>query len=216
MTKHFFSVIITTYNRSEVLIKALKSLIDQSESDWEAIIVDDGSTDDTYSRVAKYLQTHSNITYIKQENKGEEGAKNTGIHAARGRYITFLDSDDTYHPDHLKIRKAILQKQPKTDLLHGGVGIIGDEYVPNRFNPKEKIHLSECVIGGTFFIRRKLIIALKGFQRVPIGTDADLFERIYNSGAEIQKVNHPTYLYNRQLQNSLTHSFYQKHNMGSE
>lgn len=194
------------------MISALESLIAQTESDWEAIIIDDGSTDDTYLRVGKYLEAHSNIFYIKQENKGEEGAKNTGIHAAGGKYITFLDSDDSYHRDHLKIRKSILEKHPQIDLLHGGVEIIGDEYVPNRFDPNKKIHLSECVIGGTFFIRRKLLLALNGFQRVPIGTDADLFERIYEHGAKIRKVHHPTYIYNRQLPDSLTHSFQRKFN----
>ena len=212
MANCFFSVIITTYNRSEILIKALESLIAQTESDWEAIIIDDGSTDDTYSRVSEYLEAHSNILYIKQENKGEEGAKNAGIRAAGGTYITFLDSDDSYHRDHLKIRKSILEQHPQIDLLHGGVKIIGDEYVPNRFDPNKKIHLSECVIGGTFFIRRKLVLALDGFQRVPIGTDADLFERIYDYGAKIRKVDHPTYIYNRQLPDSLTHSFSQKYN----
>lgn len=211
MANCFFSVIITTYNRSEVLVRALESLIGQTELDWEAIVVDDGSTDDTFSVVDKYLNLHPNIFYIKQENKGEEGAKNAGIKAARGTYITFLDSDDSYHRDHLKIRKAILQRHPQIDLLHGGVEIIGDEYVPDRFDPKKNIHLSECVIGGTFFIRRKLVLALNGFQRVPIGTDADLYERIYDQGAEIRKINHPTYIYNRELPDSLTHSFSRKH-----
>lgn len=212
MPNYFFSVIITTYNRSKILIRALESLSAQTESDWEAIIIDDGSTDDTCSRVSEYLEAYPNIFYIKQENRGEEGAKNTGIRAADGNYITFLDSDDAYHPNHLKIRKSILEKHPQIDLLHGGVEIIGDEYVPNRFDPNEKIHLSECVIGGTFFIRRKLALALNGFQRVPIGTDADLFERVYDYGAKIRKVDHPTYIYNRELPDSLTHSFNQKLN----
>ena len=121
MANCFFSVIITTYNRSAVLGGALESLIAQTESDWEAIIIDDGSTDDTYLRISEYLGAHSNILYIKQENKGEEGAKNAGIRAASGTYITFLDSDDLYHRDHLKIRKSILLRHPQIDLLHGGV-----------------------------------------------------------------------------------------------
>lgn len=212
MTTRFFSVIITTYNRSMLLTRALNSLVAQTECDWEAIIVDDGSTDDTFLQVDKYLQLHSNITYIKQENEGEEGAKNTGIRAATGSYITFLDSDDLYHRSHLNIRKSILQKNPQIDLLHGGVEIIGDEYVPNRLDPINKIHLSKCVIGGTFFIRRALILSLNGFLRVPIGTDADLYQRVCELGAEILKVDHPTYIYNRQLGDSLTHSFHQKYN----
>lgn len=210
MIDSFFSVIITTYNRSRVLTNALESLISQSESDWEALIVDDGSTDDTHSVVQKYLEAYP-ISYIKQENKGEESAKNTGIRAARGKYITFLDSDDAYHPDHLKKRKLILQKHPEIDLLHGGFKVIGDEYVPDRFNPQRKIHLSECAVGGTFLVRRKLLLALNGFQKVAIGTDADLLARMNQFGAKIHKVDYPTYIYNRETPDSLTHSFSRKH-----
>lgn len=216
MANTFFSVIITTYNRSEVLTRAVKSLIAQTEPDWEAIIVDDGSTDDTHLRISKYLETHSNIFYIKQKNKGEEGAKNTGIRVATGKYITFLDSDDSYKPDHLKIRKSILKEHPHIDLLHGGVKIIGDEYVPDRFNPNKRIHLSECVIGGTFFIRKDLVLKINGFQQVPIGTDADLFERISLRGAKIRKVDHPTYIYNRQMADSLTHTFSAKTDLATK
>lgn len=211
MTNCFFSVIITTYNRSDVIKRALESLIDQTETDWEAIIVDDGSTDDTYLSVRHYLNQGFRISFIKQKNKGEEGAKNTGIRAARGEYITFLDSDDTYHPDHLKKRKSILEKHREIDFIHGGVKIIGDEYVPDRLDPKRKIHLSKCAIGGTFFVRRELLLVLNGFRRMPIGTDADLYERISRLKAKIRKVDFPTYIYNRRRRDSLTHSFSRKH-----
>ena len=193
------------------MTNALDSLISQNESDWEALIIDDGSTDDTQSMVQRYLNKYPHISYINQKNKGEEGAKNTGICNAHGEYITFLDSDDAYHPDHLKTRKTIFQKHPEIDMLHGGFQVIGNEYVPDRFDPQKKIHLSECAVGGTFFIRKELLLALNGFRKVPIGTDADLLERVNRIGATIHKVDHPTYIYNRKTSDSLTHSFSQKH-----
>ncbi|MEP6626957.1 MAG: glycosyltransferase family 2 protein, partial [Ginsengibacter sp.] len=90
----FFSVIITTYNRAGLLIRALESLTSQEETDWEGIIVDDGSTDDTAIAVLPYLKPGSNFRYIRQQNTGYSDAKNTGIFSATGKYVTFLDSDD--------------------------------------------------------------------------------------------------------------------------
>jgi glycosyltransferase involved in cell wall biosynthesis len=67
-TRPFFSVILTSYNRSALLVRALNSLISQTEKDWEAIIIDDGSTDDTAVRVASFLKFGKKINYVKQNS----------------------------------------------------------------------------------------------------------------------------------------------------
>jgi glycosyltransferase involved in cell wall biosynthesis len=90
----FFSVIITTYNRADLLVRALDSLICQTENDWEAIIIDDGSNDDTAERISPFLNSEKRIVYIRQQRRGASVAKNTGIFLSKGKYITFLDSDD--------------------------------------------------------------------------------------------------------------------------
>lgn len=206
MNTPFFSVIITTYNRCNILPQALNSLINQSETSWEAVIIDDGSTDQTHSNIKNVLSRHPHLIYHWQNNQGEVGAKNAGIILARGRYVTFLDSDDRYKYNHLEIRRSVLEKNPQVDLLHGGVEVMGSEYVPDRFDPEKKIHLSKCVIGGTFFIKRKLLISIGGFRKINLGADADLFERLSNQKVDIMKVNFPTYIYNRLGEDSITHN----------
>ena len=202
----FFSVIITTYNRSTLLTRALDSLILQTEADWEAIIVDDGSTDDTASLIKPYLQNDRRFKYVYQKNAGYVMAKNTGIFLAKGKFITFLDSDDEYLPTHLDERKLILMNNPKIEFLHGGLKVIGSQYVTDRFDYNKMVPLSECKIGGTFFIKREIAVSFNGLKEMPLGTDGDFFERINNAGVNIMETEIPTYIYHRENADSITNT----------
>ena len=203
----FFSVIVTTYNRKNTIERALASLVSQTEKDWEGILIDDGSTDDTYAHILPFLQANPKLKYQKIIHGGESTAKNEGIALSSGRFITFLDSDDEYDPDHLKSRKALLTSNPTVNFLHGGVKILGDPYVPDRFDPSVKIHLADCVIGGTFFIERNFLNTLKGFKQILLGPDADLFDRAQNAEATIVKTDLPTYIYHHYTEDSITNTY---------
>jgi len=200
----YFSVIITTYNRAHLLKRALDSLISQTEPDWEAIIVDDESTDDTYAQIIPYLSSFTQIKYYRKKHGGEVATKNAGISFSNGEFITFLDSDDEYDPDHLKTRKIILGFNPSVRFLYGGVRIIGNQYVPDRFDYSRKINLNECVIGGTFFIERLTLIKLNGFAEINLGTDAALFERARNEALPVKETKIPTYIYHHENEDSIT------------
>lgn len=204
MTKPKISIIIATYNRAEPLHAALDSVVNQTFHDWEVRIIDDGSTDYTRERLQDYLEKYKNIHYHAQGNKGVAEAKNRGVREAEGEYITFLDSDDRYEANHLESRVEILDQNPEIELLHGGVQIIGEEYVPDRHDPSTQIHLSECTIGATFFMRPSLFLDLGGFHKMPLGTDADFFQRAQESGIRILKTNIATYVYDRTLDDSIT------------
>jgi len=210
MQNSFFSVIITTYNRAALLTRALESLISQTEKDWEAILIDDGSTDDTYDQIEPYLNRYPQIQYKRQSNQGTVSAKNAGIASARGKFVTFLDSDDEYSDNHLQSRRLILEENLNVEFLHGGVKVIGNEYVPDRHDHSKKIHLSECVIGGTFFIKKAVALAFEGFKPFLVGTDADLFERISKTKTTILKTELPTYIYHRESNESITHNLLNK------
>ena len=99
------SVVIPTYNRAAFVGKAVDSVLNQTFTDYEVIVVDDGSTDDTREQLNKY---GSGIRYIYQENQGVSAARNTGIAASRGEWLAFLDSDDEWQRDYLarQIRDA--------------------------------------------------------------------------------------------------------------
>ena len=90
----FFSVVIPTYNRAHLIKETIESVQKQTFSDWELIIVDDGSTDDTKS-VVKSVDD-KRIQYVFQENAERSVARNNGFRHAKGQYICFLDSDDYY------------------------------------------------------------------------------------------------------------------------
>lgn len=94
------SVVIPTYNRGCLVTRAIANASSQSLRDIEILVVDDGSNDDTHTRVAELSDTR--IRYIRHDrNKGLPAARNTGIRSARGRYVAFLDDDDAWHPEKL-------------------------------------------------------------------------------------------------------------------
>jgi glycosyltransferase involved in cell wall biosynthesis len=97
----FFSIIIPTYNRADLLGVAIESVLKQTFTDWELLIVDDGSTDNTAEVVKGFADAR--IKYIYQTNAERSAARNNGIAQSTGRYICFLDSDDYYLPDRLAL-----------------------------------------------------------------------------------------------------------------
>lgn len=103
------SVIIPTYNRAHLVEKAIQSVLDQTFPDFEVIVVDDGSTDNTRKVVSQFKDK---VRYIYQDNKGRSAARNCGMRHSRGQYITFLDSDDHYLPDKLGIQVESMDKNP--------------------------------------------------------------------------------------------------------
>jgi glycosyltransferase involved in cell wall biosynthesis len=100
------SIILPTFNRIDTIVRAIKSVQAQTLEDWELIVVDDGSTDDTAALIDGI---DPRLTLIRQENRGFTEARNTGIRAARGDYLAFLDSDDEFLPHHLELCVAFLE-----------------------------------------------------------------------------------------------------------
>lgn len=97
-TKPIISCITPTFNRSELLSKAIESTINQSYENWEMIIVDDGSTDNTEDVVKKIINTDNRIKYFLNPGKGGSAARNYGVKQAKGEWIAFLDDDDENLP----------------------------------------------------------------------------------------------------------------------
>jgi glycosyltransferase involved in cell wall biosynthesis len=100
------SIILPTFNRADTIMRAIRSVQAQSFQDWELIVVDDGSTDNTMALLAGI---DARITLIRQENRGFTEARNTGIRAGSGDYFAFLDSDDEFLPHHLELCVAFLE-----------------------------------------------------------------------------------------------------------
>lgn len=105
------SVIIPTYNYADFILAALRSVSEQTFTEWECIVVDDGSTDGTEALVAEFIGAHpgQHFRYVYIQNSGTSVAKNTGIDLALGKYLQFLDADDLLSPDKLAIQSALIK-----------------------------------------------------------------------------------------------------------
>ena len=111
----FVSVVIPAYNQAQYLFGAIESVLTQKYKEYEIIVVDDGSTDNTPT-VAK--QFSDIIRYIHQENQGLAGARNTGIQVAKGELISLLDADDQWLPDYLQTMVALVNQQPEAAVYY--------------------------------------------------------------------------------------------------
>jgi GalNAc5-diNAcBac-PP-undecaprenol beta-1,3-glucosyltransferase len=107
----FFSVVIPTYNRADLIGDTIQSVLAQTFFDFEIVIVDDGSTDDTKQIVERIASPR--VRYYKKKNEERGAARNYGIGKALGEYVVFLDSDDTMHADHLAVLYEHLQATPE-------------------------------------------------------------------------------------------------------
>lgn len=112
------SVIIPTFNQPKMLIEAIESVLAQTYTHREIIVIDDGSTDDTRAQLAPYIE-QSQITYLHQQNKRQAAARNTGISAASGELIALLDHDDLWAPEKLE-RQVPLFDNPNVALAYCG------------------------------------------------------------------------------------------------
>lgn len=191
------SIILCTYNRADCLARAIDSLICQSFTDWELVLVDDGSSDNTFDIANRYIQQDDRIRYCKHRNKGLGYAKNVGIQASIGRYITFLDSDDAYGPNHLASRLDCMRANPDVDLIQGGFYSEEEIEVVDYYQPSRLIGLDECVLGPTFFGKREVFFELQGFNKIPYGEDTEFWERAEQRFKTYKLTAPETYIYTR-------------------
>lgn len=188
------SVIIPTYNRADLLRQAIRSVLLQTYDNFEIIIVDDGSTDNTSAVVGSF--SDDRIRYFWQENQERSAARNNGIREARGEYLAFLDSDDVWLSDRLAIQTKLLECHSQSPLAHGKYLRIDENNA--LVSPMEAYHRSNdievrdysqdlelgCCVGIlTVLVRRSAFEAVGGFdQQLSLAEDWDMWLRISELG----------------------------------
>ena len=125
MAPPLVSVVIPAYQAARWIAETLDSVLAQTFHDYEIIVVNDGSPD-TVDLERALEPYRKRIVYLRQENRGPAGARNTAIRAARGRYIAPLDADDQWEPEFLAEQVAILEADSSLDLVYAGVRVFGD------------------------------------------------------------------------------------------
>lgn len=183
--KPIASVILTTYNRSDILPRAIKSVLKQNYQDYELIIVDDHSTDRTEDVVNSF--NRDKIKYIHHEqNRGLAAARNTGIRKAQGKYIAFLDDDDEWLPGKLEKQVEFLDKHPDIGMVYCGMRrIFKDGHVDQFPDLKgfvfSKMLSSQALVsnGSGVLIRASMLADIGLFdEKLKRGIDGYLFRKI--------------------------------------
>ncbi len=138
-----FSIVIPTYNRASLIEKTIKSLLSQTYRDFEILVIDDGSTDNT----AAVIQSISDkrVNYYKKENAERGAARNYGAQLAKGDYINFFDSDDVAYPNHLATANKLIDSNP--DVFHLGYDIKNVDGTITRI-PTKITDINKQIIGG--------------------------------------------------------------------
>lgn len=127
-----FSIVIPTYNREQVLLRAVRSVLNQTFKDFEIIVVDDGSTDNTKEVIASLNEKR--LKYVLQKNQGATVARNTGIENAQGEYVSFLDSDDAWEPTMLEEQLRAYMADDEVGCVYTNVCVITSDGKKHPFS----------------------------------------------------------------------------------
>src|SRR5712692_2507522 len=180
------SVVIPTYNSAALLREAIQSVLSQTYSDLEVVVVDDGSDDNTESVVHSF---GDRVSYVKQDNKGAGAARNHGIKRSRGKYVAFLDADDLWLPGKLAEQIPLLDQDPEIGLVYSDWSVVPERgevepsYLRNRPAASGYVFddLVQCgfiLVSGTV-VRRSCLADVGYFdETLSIAQDYDLWLRI--------------------------------------
>lgn len=213
------SIIMPTYNRSNIVGNAIQSVINQTYTNWEFIIIDDGSTDETGDVIASFKDPR--IQYQKnKENKGANHARNIGLNLSCGKFVAFIDSDNVWISDKLEKQVHVMEHQSKelgivysAFLMVDGVNKAG-VYIPKKdisIHEKEEDILSTLLFTNiidtnTVLVRKECFNAVGGFdEEFPRFQDWEMFFRIIlKSGYKVKFIDEPL-TYNYRQSDSLSH-----------
>jgi hypothetical protein len=200
------SVVIPTYNCADFIARAIDSVLDQTYKDFEVIVVDDGSTDNTADIMSRF---EKRVRYLLQENKGVSAARNLAVLHATGELFAYLDADDKWYPQKLELQVRFLDTHPECGLVHSDVSVIdeNDQIIHQRFNAESgrPVPQSYCLIDLlhrchiqtlTVVERRSCFNEVGEFlKQLPIAQDYYHWIRTAIQGFEIGYIDQPLALY---------------------
>lgn len=194
MSSPTVSVIIPTYNRAAMLPRAIDSVLAQTFADWELVIVDDGSSDQTEQVLATYQEKlGEKLVVVRRPHLGCSAARNQGIKVCRGRFVAFLDSDDEFLPYKLEYQLELLTEHPELGFVYGDYGFVDLEgrrwssalttkFPAARNIPMRRVGSARYVVGPQLFdalLHSYFIATIVGMvRREALGQDIRFNERL--------------------------------------
>ena len=183
------SILIPTYNRAHLISRAIESVLAQTHKDYEIVVVDDGSTDNTTQILEVYKDR---IKYIYKPNGGVSSARNLGLKHISGDFLVFLDSDDIIYPDKLQIQSGYLVKHPKIDVVCSAWKEIDNDNlsIEREYKPEKPKKILEKLIWESYafpihavMIRRDCLKKVPEFDiNLPASEDTDFWVRLALAG----------------------------------
>lgn len=171
----YFSIMVPTYNQAHYLPSCLNSLISQSFSNWEAVVVNDGSTDETSNILEKWASKDPRIRVFHQKNAGTAGALNTALSHCKGQWVCWLSSDDLFEPDKLEIQRNAIKNYPDIRFFYTHFYHLeestGIKTAPGHWRPIPEPNLQVArffsgnyISGITVCIQRQAMLEAEGFR----------------------------------------------------
>jgi teichuronic acid biosynthesis glycosyltransferase TuaG len=195
------------YNAADYIAESIESVINQTYKNWELMVVDDGSTDDTAVIVDGYRNTDSRVKYLYQQNGRQGKARNLGIKNSTGKYIAFLDADDKWTPEKLSLQTEILNATPTIDLLFSQGFILNDTQVTDmnvdvkeiwaRDNVADFVHHNRIPILSVL-VKKEVLEQVAGFSEktdIQNVEDYHLWLKLLLTGKQFRSIPHRLFYY---------------------
>jgi glycosyltransferase involved in cell wall biosynthesis len=212
MAEPFFSIVIANFNSGTFLAQAIESVTSQSCDDYELIVVDGGSTDDSVAVIRRYEDRIE--WWCSEKDRGQSHAFTKGFAQARGRFLTWLNADDLLLPQTLEKAKRSLQRHPQCQWLAGNTIFVDDrlrirrcavgppwvDWIGRRAWP--------CVYGPTTFFHRDLLHASRGFdETLHYSMDSDLWCQFQQLGIPFRRLRHFCWAFRLHAESKTSHAF---------
>ncbi|MBI5594581.1 MAG: glycosyltransferase family 2 protein, partial [Elusimicrobia bacterium] len=205
MSAPFFSVVVPTYNRPRLAAAAVLSLLAQEERDWEAFVVDDGSTDATPEVLGRLPKDPRVTLLLEKHNRGQHVCRNRAAKMAGGKFLTFLDSDDLWLPARLKAFRRAAEARPGVGFWFSNAFVWRwDRAVGTLFDPARKVPEGRLpghyAVGGRWlpYVTTNVAVSLEAFRRfgpfredLRILEDTELYARMLAGGVEVGALPEP-------------------------
>lgn len=187
----------------ELVKRAIDSVINQDFEDFELLVIDDGSIVELSQKLIHYCTNHEEkISYIRSRNEGQSFAVNRAVHFAKGEYITIIDADDEYKPNHLT---SCLYEMAHADLISSLTETVvssnEDYYVADKHDLHKNIHVDDCILFATLFGKKEV------FKNIHFENQYSADSHFYEQAAKryiVKKSQKRTYIYYRNIASSIT------------